>query len=292
MAKAILVDTTRCSACRGCQVACKQWNDLPAESTTFFGGPGYQNPADLSMHTFRLLRFFVDVWAGNPVPGRDVTLGNKQWNFMSWACLHCQEVGTPPTTGNANPAYKPECKSACDYMGFNAMTIDGATGLVYIDQSLCTGCNSCATPGPWGPGCPFGIPQNGNPGGGPKNFKCHGCWERVAGTYPATATGNTDQYQAGDNDIASKSFFGADLIPACVTACPNDALQYGDRAAVIAEANSRLTDPDVTSKFTNGVYVYGGGGNNVSPTNRQTNVIFVLTESILWYKESADINFI
>ena len=33
MSKSFLVDTTLCTACRGCQVACKQWHDLPAEET-------------------------------------------------------------------------------------------------------------------------------------------------------------------------------------------------------------------------------------------------------------------
>lgn len=28
--KTILVDVSRCTGCRGCQVACKQWNELPA----------------------------------------------------------------------------------------------------------------------------------------------------------------------------------------------------------------------------------------------------------------------
>lgn len=37
--KAFLVDTTKCSGCRSCQVACKQWNNLPAEKTEFFAGP-------------------------------------------------------------------------------------------------------------------------------------------------------------------------------------------------------------------------------------------------------------
>ena len=33
MSKSFFVDTTLCTACRGCQVACKQWHDLPAEDT-------------------------------------------------------------------------------------------------------------------------------------------------------------------------------------------------------------------------------------------------------------------
>ena len=31
--KSIMVDTSRCTACRGCQVACKQWNGLPGTKT-------------------------------------------------------------------------------------------------------------------------------------------------------------------------------------------------------------------------------------------------------------------
>ncbi|HEY94042.1 MAG TPA: (4Fe-4S)-binding protein, partial [Dehalococcoidia bacterium] len=31
MSKAVLVDTVKCIGCRGCQVACKSWNGLPAE---------------------------------------------------------------------------------------------------------------------------------------------------------------------------------------------------------------------------------------------------------------------
>ena len=33
MPKAFLIDTTRCTACRGCQLACKEWHDLPANAT-------------------------------------------------------------------------------------------------------------------------------------------------------------------------------------------------------------------------------------------------------------------
>ena len=51
----ILVDTSKCTACRGCQIACKQWNQLPATQTTNWGS--YQNPKDLSADTWKLVRF-------------------------------------------------------------------------------------------------------------------------------------------------------------------------------------------------------------------------------------------
>ncbi|MBW1839965.1 MAG: formate dehydrogenase-N subunit alpha, partial [Deltaproteobacteria bacterium] len=49
--KAFLVDTTKCMGCRACQVACKQWNNLPGENTMFFAGPEYTNPKELSAIT-------------------------------------------------------------------------------------------------------------------------------------------------------------------------------------------------------------------------------------------------
>ena len=50
-----LIDTTRCTACRGCQVACKQWNEMPGLRTRNFGS--YQNPPDLQWNTWTLIRF-------------------------------------------------------------------------------------------------------------------------------------------------------------------------------------------------------------------------------------------
>ncbi len=51
----IMVDTSKCTACRGCQIACKQWNQLPATVTKNWGS--YQNPQDLSADTWKLVRF-------------------------------------------------------------------------------------------------------------------------------------------------------------------------------------------------------------------------------------------
>ena len=47
--KTILVDVSRCTGCRGCQVACKQWNELPATDTVQTGS--YQNPPDMNGDT-------------------------------------------------------------------------------------------------------------------------------------------------------------------------------------------------------------------------------------------------
>ena len=56
--KTILVDVSRCTGCRGCQVACKQWNELPATDTVQTGS--YQNPPDMNGDTYKIVRFRED----------------------------------------------------------------------------------------------------------------------------------------------------------------------------------------------------------------------------------------
>ncbi len=62
MSKGFLIDTTRCIACKGCQVACKQWNNLPAEKTENKGN--LQNPADFSFTTYKLVRMSEEMIEG------------------------------------------------------------------------------------------------------------------------------------------------------------------------------------------------------------------------------------
>ena len=93
MGKMMFMDLTRCTACRGCQVACKQWKDLPGEETRNTGS--HQNPADLGFPTLKVVRFI------------EKTIDNKMhWLFFPDACRHCLE---PPCMGQAlqNPFHKP-----------------------------------------------------------------------------------------------------------------------------------------------------------------------------------------
>jgi formate dehydrogenase iron-sulfur subunit len=84
----ILVDTSKCSACRGCQVACKQWNQLPATITKNWGS--YQNPQDLSANTWKLVRF-ADGVNGD---------GKVYWHFFSDQCRHCLSPGCMSVADN------------------------------------------------------------------------------------------------------------------------------------------------------------------------------------------------
>ena len=103
MGKMFFVDLTRCTACRGCQIACKQWKNLPAEKTRNSGS--HQNPPDLSGQTVRVVRF---------KEAADKN-GKVSWNFFPEQCRHC--VDAP-------------CKAQADMESENAFLHDEATGAV------------------------------------------------------------------------------------------------------------------------------------------------------------------
>lgn len=148
--KVMLVDVSKCTACRACQVACKQWNRLPAEETQQEGT--HQNPPDLSWATWNLIRFAE-------LPTRD---GGMKWLFRRDACLHCTDAA---------------CKRACPVPGCISQTEVGA---VVINQELCIGCKMCVN------SCPFEVPRM-NPETN-QAFKCTFCWDRTSrGMIPACA---------------------------------------------------------------------------------------------------------
>lgn len=120
---AILNDVTRCVACRGCQVACKQWNELPAEQTRFFAGEGYQNPGDLSFRTWTLLKFTE--WSEN---------GRVNWAFHRRACMHCSEAA---------------CVEICPTGALR----HSEEGFVVLNRDDCVGCRWCES------ACPFDVPR-------------------------------------------------------------------------------------------------------------------------------------
>ncbi len=144
-----LIDVSRCIGCKGCEVACKEWNDLPAERTSNFGS--YQSHPDLSPHTWTLIRFHEE-----EIDGR------LQWLMLKDGCMHCEQPG---------------CLEACPAPG---AIVQYANGIVDFNQDACIGCGYCIT------GCPFDIPRRSATTG--KVYKCNLCVDRVsAGMEPACA---------------------------------------------------------------------------------------------------------
>ena len=146
--KSFFIDTTRCTACRACQVACKQWHDLPAEETVNRGT--YQNPADLSFNTYKLVRF-EEVIAD----------GRLKWLFFPDQCRHC--IDAP-------------CQFAADDP--EAIFTDAATGaVIYTAQTKRLDTDMVID------SCPYNIPRAAPDG---TLAKCDMCQDRVEnGLLPA-----------------------------------------------------------------------------------------------------------
>lgn len=108
MSKTFFIDTTRCTACRGCQVACKEWHGLPGTKTKQWGS--HQNPVDLNAFTFKLVRFTE----------HEIN-GKVTWNFFPDQCRHCLE---------------PPCREVADGYLPGAIISDDATGaIIYTDKT-------------------------------------------------------------------------------------------------------------------------------------------------------------
>ena len=54
-------DTTTCIGCKACEVACKQWNDLPADELRRGKGRSYDYTGSLSATSWRHVRFVETV---------------------------------------------------------------------------------------------------------------------------------------------------------------------------------------------------------------------------------------
>jgi len=118
----------------------------------------------------------------------------------------------------------PACTSACMLGALKKRE----KGIVSYDASLCIGCRYCQM------ACPFGVPTFEWSKAAPKIVKCELCRHRLV----------------------------EGRLPACVEVCPRQAVIYGTRALLLAEAKRRLAaHPD---RYVPKVYgEHDGGGTQV-----------------------------
>ncbi len=127
--KAILYDPTRCTACRGCQAACKQWNEndevIPfvENGVQSVNRGSYENPPDLSPQTWLKMEF------------REIERkGMLSWLFTRRSCMHCTDAG---------------CVKVCP----TGSLYHHESGFVAYDKDTCSGCGYCVE------ACPFDVPR-------------------------------------------------------------------------------------------------------------------------------------
>lgn len=136
MAKGMFVDTSICTGCKACQVACKEWNGLEGEPSHFrkvpgvpypvafnFTGDSYDNTGNLSATDWRHVRFIEQF---------NQDRSEARWLFASDSCKHCSDAG---------------CLNACPVKAI----VRTDMGNVVVQQDVCIGCKYCI------PSCPFGV---------------------------------------------------------------------------------------------------------------------------------------
>jgi formate dehydrogenase iron-sulfur subunit len=174
-------DTSVCIGCKACEVACKEWNRVPADAGGSGSGPtdaaalrdmdvlamSYDNTGALGASTWRHVAF---VEAPAKRGGGDV-----RWLMSSDVCKHCTHAA---------------CLDVCPTGSLIRTEFD----TVYVQPDICNGCGYCV------PACPYGVidirPEDG------RAFKCTLCYDRTKdGLTPACAQAcPTESIQFGPLD--------------------------------------------------------------------------------------------
>jgi formate dehydrogenase iron-sulfur subunit len=193
-------DTTVCIGCKACEVACKEWNLLPADGIQWSGN-SYDNTADLSATSWRHVKFVEQFPEPSPVADArqtdaaveqpvslDLLLAEPKqgrWLMMSDVCKHC---------------VKAPCQAACP----TGAIIHTEFASVLIQPDICNGCSYCVA------ACPFGVITRSELDG--HSHKCTLCYDRQRD----------------------------DLVPACAKACPTQSIQFGPIDELRARARRRV----------------------------------------------------
>ena len=163
MPTGFFTDSTVCIGCKACEVACKEWNQVPSDGFEW-SGHSYDHTGGLGHSTWRHVKFVERIRDGSPA-----------WDFSSDVCKHCEHAG---------------CLEACP----TGSIVRTEFGGVFVQPDICNGCGYCVV------SCPFGVidrePEDG------RAFKCTFCYDRQkSGLEPACAKAcPTESIQFGDLD--------------------------------------------------------------------------------------------
>jgi formate dehydrogenase iron-sulfur subunit len=140
-------DTSVCIGCKACEVACKEWNQLPGDAPSFLDS--YDNTGSLNGQNWRHVEFL------DRVPDDTMTVGQgKAWLMMSDVCKHCAHAS---------------CMEVCPTGAIIRTEFD----TVFIQPDVCNGCRDCIA------ACPYDVIGMNEQRGVAQ--KCTLCYDRLQG---------------------------------------------------------------------------------------------------------------
>jgi formate dehydrogenase iron-sulfur subunit len=148
-------DTSICIGCKACEVACKEWNEVPEDGLAL-SGMSYDNTVGLGASTWRHVAFIEQPAPGDAAPGDGL-----RWLMSSDVCKHCTEAA---------------CLDVCP----TGALFRTEFGTVVVQDDVCNGCGYCV------PACPFGVIARREQDH--QAHKCTLCYDRLeVGLEPACA---------------------------------------------------------------------------------------------------------
>ncbi|MFI5910186.1 4Fe-4S dicluster domain-containing protein [Dactylosporangium sp. NPDC051541] len=159
-------DTSVCIGCKACEVACKEWNAVPADGLDLLG-QSFDNTGQLDANSWRHVAFIEQ-----PAPDDS---GDMRWLMMSDVCKHCTHAA---------------CLDVCPTGSLMRTEFD----TVIVQADICNGCGYCVS------ACPYGVIDRREGDG--RAWKCTLCYDRIGdGLQPACATAcPTESIQYGPLD--------------------------------------------------------------------------------------------
>jgi formate dehydrogenase iron-sulfur subunit len=242
--KGFFTDTSICIGCKACEVACKEWNQLPRDGDLQLLGSSYDNTGALGASSWRHVAFveqsrdrieaarasgraLVDLgMPGVGPPAADSAVGGVRpsstlpdtpefrWLMSSDVCKHCTHAG---------------CLDVCP----TGALFRTEHGTVVVQPDVCNGCGYCVA------ACPFGVIErraDGTAAPGARNVQ-----------QPKPGQRNREQPAVPNVGIAQKCTLCYDRIedgqtPACAQTCPTTSIRYGEREELVSRARERVAE--------------------------------------------------